>query len=192
MVHNELGLIDLDGEIWMPTKVGNRDYLVSNKGRIKSPNYKRLGFQKVLKQRINEYGYLTVELGGKYSMAHRVILSAFVLNHENKRTVNHINGVKTDNRVENLEWATYSENVIHRFKVLKHKGNCSMAGRFGINNPKSKPVTQKTKEGEFVANWNGMGDAARALNISHAGISMVAKGAKKSYKGFVWEYANLP
>lgn len=78
--------------------------------------------KKVLKGKKDKDGYLeycfTVDGTVKYIRGHRVIAETFLVNPENKPTINHKNGIKDDNRVINLEWATYSENNLHRFKVL--------------------------------------------------------------------------
>ena len=112
------------------------NYEVSNFGNIKNTNFKRSGFEKIMKPTKNSKGYLLVSLfkNGKRNRfcVHRLVLESFVENIENKKCVNHINGIKTDNRVENLEWNTYSENTKHAFK------NGLMKNKFGENQHLSK------------------------------------------------------
>jgi len=88
-------------------------------------NVKRTGKNKILKGRITRFGYLRVSLCNKsypkdYCI-HKLVGSAFIPNPENKPQVNHINGIKTENRLENLEWVTNSENMLHSYRTLNHK-----------------------------------------------------------------------
>lgn len=80
---------------------------------------------KVLKPVLTKYGYhgVSLKVNGKFHpyRIHRLVAEAFIPNPENKPEVNHINGIKTDNRVENLEWVTSRENQIHATQVL---GKC--------------------------------------------------------------------
>ena len=117
-------MIDLDGEIWKIIE-NFPDYEVSNQGRVKSLKF---GKEIILTPGKNK-GYLIVKLyknGKKYNKTvHRLVLKAFKPNEDlNKNECNHIDGNKTNNCVENLEWCTHSENIKHAFRVgLKnHKG----------------------------------------------------------------------
>lgn len=95
----------------------NPNYLACTDGFIYSSNFNNTQKEKPLKGTGNGLGYLRVVINKKYRYVHRIIAESFIPNPFNKKTVNHINGIKSDNRVENLEWATYSENIIHGYEL---------------------------------------------------------------------------
>ena len=99
----------LEGEIWKPYPLDKR-YLISNIGRVRGM------YGKLLIPKEHRQGYLWLRIGNKHCLVHRLVAETYIPNPENKATVNHINANKADNRVENLEWATQSENNIHAFK----------------------------------------------------------------------------
>lgn len=107
-------------EIWKDVIGFEGKYQISNFGRIKSLNYNNTHKEKIMKLSLDKYGYtkLSIAKNNKdYSKTiHRLVAQAFIPNPENKSQINHKNGVKTDNRVENLEWCTVSENHKHAFK----------------------------------------------------------------------------
>lgn len=106
--------------------LNHEGYQVSNLGRIKSLSKKikcrngtRISKDRILKN--NSYnGYQRIQMGkkSKHFLVHRLVALHFIPNPLNKPCVNHIDGVKDNNRVENLEWVTYSENNIHAYNFL--------------------------------------------------------------------------
>lgn len=108
-------------EIWKPVPEFEGLYEVSNLGNFKTKGGRPGSWnERLLKLHIQHDGYLRAALskGNKrrYFNAHRIVAGVFIPNPENKSHVNHINSVRSDNRVENLEWVTPRENTQHAIK----------------------------------------------------------------------------
>lgn len=111
-------------EIWKEIEGYNKRYFISNKGSVKRicEKSKKEVYMKIHK---NEKGYCRVRLSYNYKTnfksVHRLVAEAFIPNPENKPEIDHINGNREDNRVENLRWATHSENMNNPLTKKKMK-----------------------------------------------------------------------
>lgn len=188
----------MEKEVWKPVVGYEGLYEVSSFGRIKSNKVKT---KKIMSLQNNWIWYLFVwlSLNNKETKKtiHRLVAQAFIPNPENKKTVNHINWITSDNRIENLEWCTYSENNYHKFKTLWYVVNreknsfCKnhpMKNKLWVLHHNSRKILQFSKEWKFIKEWWSLKDAERALYILYKNISSCCKWRQKTAGGFIWKY----
>lgn len=193
-------------EIWKPIKDFEGLYEVSTLGNVRSIDRTIKSWNghkdidvlfkgKILKQHITR-GYMAVGLckNGKMQniQVHRLVAKTFIPNLNNKPQVNHIDGNKHNNKVENLEWCSSSENVKHSYRiglrVIKDKQKEQMR-KVGLQC--GKKVIQKDKLGNIVKIFDSGSQASRELGISQPTISLYCLGKIKNPYGYHFEYMKV-
>lgn len=179
-------------EIWKNIEGYEELYQISNLGRIKSvdrivKHNKGKGIRRIKGRIIKSwpdklnYQHIILCKDGKTKkyLIHRLVAQTFIPNPENKPYIDHINCNPSDNRVENLRWATQKENINNPLSIKK---------MFSKNNHSSKQVIQYTKTGEFLKVWNSTMDIEREMRISNVCISNCCLNKQKTAGGFIWKY----
>lgn len=202
---------ELRPEIWKDITGYEGYYQVSDRGRVKRLSryvdrhaygivHKKFYKEHILKPTVSR-GYYVVSLCKnckvKTQQIHRLVASAFISNPQRKEQVNHKNGIRNDNRVENLEWVTNTENQRHSFQVLgrvsgrKGKRN-SLKTRLAVKNYWKEHYEEKVKRVrciELNRIFIGITTACKELGVSEH-ISECCKGKRETCGGYHWEYVD--
>lgn len=159
---------------------------MSNLGNVRSLNYNHTHEIKVLIPKKNrKYWYVCLYRNNKqyYPRIHRLVAETFIPNPENKEQVNHIDGNKYNNRVDNLEWCTNLENMQHAIRtgLVKNKG---------ADNPRSKAVQQLDLEGNILNEFGSTREAGSFLGNANKNSKIwnACNGKSKTAYGYKWQY----
>ena len=187
-------------EIWKDI-IDYPNYQVSNLGNVKSKerfvnckyNSKRKINSKILKPIMgNGYYYVILynEQGKSNPKAiHRLVAQAFIHNHDNYKIINHIDGNKLNNNVNNLEWCTQSHNVKEAYRLGLEKPQLTNLGKKGKDNKKAKKIKQIDIESNITLNYFfGILEAQRQTGINFRNIHSCLNKKRKSAGGYKWEY----
>lgn len=171
-------------ETWKPYPDRPNRLEVSNLSRVRNKN-------KILPGSKNTGGYIqfTVSTSEKKVTLSRsrMVAKTWIPNPENKPCVNHINGIKDDDRIENLEWCTYAENILHSIHVL---GNMPkrIIYKTGANHQRAIPVKMLDKSGNVIKTY-GCIRAVKKDGFCEINVAAVARVVGNTHKGYKWEYA---
>lgn len=154
------------------------NYKISNLGNIYNKKLKRN-----MKTFISQNGYITTNIKIKnhqyHLKNHKIVAQMFINNPNNYPCVNHIDGNKLNNKFDNLEWCTYSENMKHAVKnnLYKTKYGKSKINQYDLNN-------------KFIKIWDSIKEIEDFYNVSHTAIRYCCIGKMKTCKNFKWKYAD--
>lgn len=152
-------------EVWQPIE-GHENYIVSSDGKV----------AKILKGDDNGKGYRFIKFpNGERMYIHQIVAKTFIKNPNDYNVINHKDGNKSNNKIDNLEWCTYSHNNKESYRI-------------GLRKPTYVKVVQKDLYGNIIKEWDSMSDIAKTLNITYQEISKCCRGERKTSHGYKWEY----
>ena len=191
-------------EIWKDIKGYEGLYQVSNLGNVRSlDRYKKNNKGKylqrgvVLKKNHDKDGYSIVGLyksgNSCTKKVHRLVAQAFIPNPKNKPTVNHKNGIRDDDKLSNLEWATMSENQLHAFRVLKRKPVIPNKEQIEKSlKSKYKKVIQYEMQIiiKETARYGSIKEAEKTTGINCTSISRCCRKKQEKTGKYLWRFEN--
>lgn len=181
----------LEGEVWEDIEGYEGGYKVSNKGRVRSldrridsGNKSQKCVGKIFVGKVNKFGYLTVTISvnskKKNLSVHRLVAQSFIPNPKNKPQVNHIDGNKLNNNVENLEWCTAQENIRHAWEnglMKKCEGKNSYL--FGMH-PDLNHRSKKVMCSKTLKTWGSVKSASKELGFKYGNLCKMLNGRAKN------------
>lgn len=175
-------------EIWKDIEGYNGKYQISNNGNVRSFSKWKNGDFLRFGMTTTGYYYVNLVVDGrrkiKQERVHRLVAKAFLDNPNNLPEVNHIDGNKLNNNVNNLEWVSRNQNIQHAYDTKL------IPKFYGKRHPLSKQIVQKRKDGSVVKVWGSLADINRQTGYAMNGIICCCKKKPRYHTayGFIWEY----
>ena len=139
--------------------------------------------EKIKKPTITSHGYYVISIKGKTHLLHRLIAKAFIENPNNYPCINHKDGNKLNNLIDNLEWCTKAMNNKHAYDTGLKIGYWK--NKKGKYHHSSKAVLQLNMNGNEINKFGSASEAARILNLSQPQISKCCRGITLKYKNYI-------
>lgn len=174
------------------------NYMISNKGRVKSLKY---GKERIMKQGKHKDNYCYIMLykegKGKKYLVHRLVTQAFISNPQNLPCVNHKDENPQNNHISNLEWCSYTYNInygtrnekVGKALSIAHKGR-KLTQEHITNHSSSVRISivQYDLDNKLIGIWESVKQASEILGIDRSNITKCCKGKYKTCNGYKWKY----